>query len=111
MDPRSILAGLIIGLVFGGGVTYAFILSMGEPDSPGPQGERGPKGEKGDPSFHITHHVNVYWDQQGVRVGEKGELSFSWGLNSGPGGLTCYPESAEPGEYIVLLGERQTRSR
>jgi len=143
MDTRSILAGLVIGLVFGGGVTYAFIPSMGEPGPPGPQGEpgppgpegpqgppgprgppgeqgsqgetgpqgppgpqgeQGPKGEKGDPSFRITPHVKVYWEQQSKWDGEKGQLNFSWGLNSGPSGLTCYPERAEPGEYVVLLG-------
>ena len=48
--------------------------------------------------------MKVYWGQQGKWDGEKGELGFSWGLNSGPGDLTCYPKSAEPGEYVVLLG-------
>ena len=143
MDTRSILAGLVIGLVFGGGVTYAFLPSTGEPGPPGPQGEpgppgtegsqgppgpqgppgeqgpkgdtgpqgstgpkgeQGPKGDKGDPSFQITPFVKVYWEQQRKWDGEKGLLNFSWGPNSGPSDLTCYPESAEPGEYVVLLG-------
>jgi hypothetical protein len=140
MDTRSIIAGLVIGLVFGGGVTYAFLPSTGEPGPLGPQGEQGPtgpegppgpqglqgeqgpegdtgqqgptgpkgeqgpKGEKGDPSFQITPFVKVYWEQQRKWDGEKGQLNFSWGLNSGPGDLTCYPESAEPGDYVVLLG-------
>jgi hypothetical protein len=143
MDTRSIIAGLVIGLVFGGGVTYAFLPSMGEPGPPGPQGEQGPtgpegpqgppgpqgpqgeqgpegdtglqgptgpkgeqgpKGEKGDPSFQITPFVKVYWDQQRKWDGEKGLLNFSWDLNSGPSDLACYPEIAEPGDYVVLLG-------
>ena len=48
--------------------------------------------------------MKVYWEQQSKWDGEKGQLNFSWGLNSGPSGLTCYPERAEPGEYVVLLG-------
>ena len=143
MDTRSILAGLVIGLVFGGGVTYAFLPSTGEPGPPGPQGEQGspgpegpqgpqgqlgpqgeqgpkgdtgpqgstglqgemgPKGDKGDPRFQITPYVKVYWEQQRKWDGEKGLLNFSWSLNSGPSDLTCYPESAEPRDYVVLLG-------
>ena len=143
MDTRSILAGLVIGLVFGGGVTYAFLPSTGEqgppgpqgeqgplgPEGPqglqgtpgpqgeqglkgdtgsqgstGPQGEQGPKGDKGDPSFQITPFVKVYWEQQRKWDGEKGLLNFSWGLNSGPDDFTCYPESVEPGDYVILLG-------
>lgn len=143
MDTRSILAGLVIGLVFGGGVTYAFLPSTGEPGPTGPQGEQGPpgpegpqglqgtpgpqgeqglkgdtgsqgstgsqgeqgpKGDKGDPSFQITPFVKVYWEQQRKWDGEKGLLNFSWGLNSGPSDLTCYPESVEPGDYVVILG-------
>jgi hypothetical protein len=143
MDTRSILAGLVIGLVFGGGVTYAFLPSTGEPGpsgpqgeqgppgpeglqgpqgppgpqgeqglkgdtgsqgSTGPKGEQGPKGDKGDPSFQITPFVKVYWEQQRKWDGEKGLLNFSWGLNSGPSDLTCYPESVEPGDYVVILG-------
>lgn len=143
MDTRSILAGLVIGLVFGGGVTYAFLPSIGEQGQPGPQGEqgppgpegpqgpsgpqgpqgeqgpkgdtgpqgptgpqgeKGPRGEKGDPSFQITPFVKVYWEQQRKWDGEKGQLNFSWGINSGPSDLTCYPESVEPGDYVVLLG-------
>lgn len=143
MDTRSILAGLVIGLVFGGGVTYAFLPSTGEqgppgpqgeqgplgPEGPqglqgtpgpqgeqglkgdtgsqgstGPQGEQGPKGDKGDSSFQMTPFVKVYWEQQRKWDGEKGLLNFSWGLNSGPDDLTCYPESVEPGDYVILLG-------
>ena len=52
----------------------------------------------------MTPFVKVYWEQQRKWDGEKGQLNFSWGLNSGPSDLTCYPESAEPGDYVVLLG-------
>ncbi|MBN2336007.1 collagen-like protein [Candidatus Bathyarchaeota archaeon] len=143
MDARSIVAGIVIGLVFGGSVTYAFLPTAGEQGPAGPkgdtgpqglegprglegpqgpqgdqgpagetgvqglqgqQGETGPKGDKGDPSLHITPYIKVYWEKQGNWDGEKGRLDFSWGLNSGPDELTCYPDSAEPGEYVVLLG-------
>ncbi len=88
----------------------------------GPQGEQGPQGEVGpqgppgpagdsteaveiiDTSFSITPYIKVYWESQGSWDGERGKLNFTWGLNSGPNDLTCYPGEAEVGEYVVLLG-------
>ncbi len=83
---------------------------QGEPGSPGPQGPPGPAGETiilgetTEPNFSITPYVNVYWKRQGTWDGESGKLSFTWGLNSGPDDLTCYPEEGEVGDYVVLLG-------
>ncbi|MCW4049005.1 MAG: collagen-like protein [Candidatus Bathyarchaeota archaeon] len=76
----------------------------GLPGLPGPKGDTGPKGEKGDPSFNIEPYVNVYWKQQGTWNGETGKLSYSWSLNSGPSSLTCYPQEAKIGDYVVLMG-------
>lgn len=54
--------------------------------------------------FNITPYINVYWESQGSWDGDRGKLNFSWGLNSGPDDLSCYPDEAEVGEYVVLLG-------
>ena len=76
----------------------------------GPQGLPGPAGDSIDAveiidsSFSITPYIKVYWEGQGSWDGERGKLNFTWGLNSGPDDLTCYPKEAEVGEYIVLLG-------
>ena len=90
--------------------------SVGLQGEQGPQGDVGPQGPPGpagdspeaaeirDSSFSITPYIKVYWEGQGSWDGERGKLNFTWGLNSGPDDLTCYPEEAEEGEYIVLLG-------
>ena len=95
---------------------------QGPPGSPGTVGEQGPQGEIGpqgptgpvgdtiifnetlEPNFSITPYVKVYWEQQGSWDGEKGKLNFTWGLNSGPDDLTCYPQEVEVGDYALLLG-------
>ena len=143
MELQSIAAGLVIGLLLGGGATYAFIPQLGLQGPTGPQGEQGPpgpvgpqgpagpqglqgelgpagemgpqgpqgpegeqglEGEKGDPTFHMTPYVKVYWEQQGIWDGEKGELGYSWAYNAGPATLTCYPSSVKQGGYLALMG-------
>jgi len=143
MEVNSVAAGIVIGLLLGGGATYVIMPQLGLQGPPGPQGEQGlpgpagpqgpvgpqgprgepgpagdtgpqgpqglageqgPKGEKGDPTIHMTPYVKVYWEQQRVWDGEKGELSYSWAFNAGPTSLACYPSSAKQGGYIVLMG-------
>ncbi len=77
----------------------------------GPQGPPGPAGdsESGivvveEPRFNIEPHIKVYWGGQGKWDGDSGLLNFTWGLNSGPNDLAVYPDGAEDGEYVVLLG-------
>lgn len=96
---------------------------QGIPGPAGPQGEQGPQGEIGpmgppgpagdseggvvtieEPRFSITPYVKVYWQRQGSWDGDSGKLNFTWGLNSGPNDLTCYPDEADDGEYVVLMG-------
>lgn len=76
----------------------------GPQGSEGPAGEQGPKGDKGDPTFHMTSYVKVYWEQQAVWDGEKGELSYSWAYNAGPTTMACYPSSVKAGGYLALMG-------
>lgn len=47
MELQSIVAGLVIGLLLGGGATYALIPQLGIEGPPGPQGEQGPSGPVG----------------------------------------------------------------
>lgn len=76
----------------------------GPPGPPGPAGETIIQGETTEPKFSITPYIKVYWKRQGTWDGESGKLSYTWGLNSGPDDLTCYPEEGEVGDYVVLLG-------
>lgn len=95
---------------------------QGIPGPVGPQGEQGPQGETGpqgppgvpgdsseaveliESGFSITPYIKVYWESQGSWDGDSGKLNFTWGLNSGPDDLTCYPDEAEVGDYVVLMG-------
>jgi hypothetical protein len=76
----------------------------GEKGDTGPQGEQGPPGELGGTQFKISPYLNVYWQQQISWDGEVGKLSYTWGLNSGPETLTCYPSEVETNGYVVLMG-------
>ena len=71
---------------------------------PGPAGETIIQGEMTEPMFSITPYIKVYWKQQGTWDGESGKMNFTWGLNSGPNDLTCYPIEVDVGDYVVLLG-------
>ena len=76
----------------------------GEKGDIGPQGEQGPPGEFGGTQFKISPYLKVYWQQQSSWDGEKGKLSYTWSLNSGPEKLTCYPGEVETYGYLVLMG-------
>ena len=77
---------------------------QGVQGEPGPQGERGLQGEPGGPLFKISPFLKVYWQEQRPWDGEKGKMNYSWGLNSGPASLTCYPDEVESTGYVVLMG-------
>src|SRR4030042_444798 len=47
MELQSIAAGLVVGLLLGGGATYALMPQLGLQGPPGPQGEQGPQGPVG----------------------------------------------------------------
>lgn len=54
--------------------------------------------------INISPWLRVYWEQQRAWDGEKGELDYTWSLNSGPATLTRYPDEVAANGYVILLG-------
>lgn len=48
MEQKSIVIGLVIGVLLGGSASYVFLPGQSEQGPPGPMGEPGPPGPKGD---------------------------------------------------------------